>query len=324
MAEISVLVPVYNVEKYLNRCIDSILAQTFIDFELILVDDGSLDRSPQICDEYARRDARIIVIHQNNSGRSAARNKGLDWFFSNSKSKWIVFVDGDDWIHPQNLELLYEACLRTQAVISMGRWESAQDLLQVEKIANANVSLKSAHDAYLCFGIGDYLWGRMYHRSLFSDTRFPLGKNFEDVFVVPNLLFSVDKIATVDAILYYYYINQDGIVASPWSISKIDAYDAREKEIIFFEKLGYLDICREHAKGYMAYLMNTLEKLGENPKKNKESIRMLKKKKKRYFYEYAKYLDIRDESDAYILTKAFPKRMKVYWYYQALNKLFIG
>ncbi|MCD7802997.1 MAG: glycosyltransferase [Clostridiales bacterium] len=109
MPEISVIVPVYKVEPYLRRCVDSILNQTFQDFELILVDDGSPDHCPAICDEYAGRDSRIVVIHQKNAGLSAARNAGIDWVFANSDSKWISFVDSDDWVTPTYLSLMISA-----------------------------------------------------------------------------------------------------------------------------------------------------------------------------------------------------------------------
>ena len=109
MPEISVIVPVYNTEQYLHRCVDSILAQTFTDFELILVDDGSPDNSGAICDEYAGKDQRIHVIHQSNGGRGLVRNAALNWIQTNSDSKWIAFVDSDDWIHPQYLEVLFFA-----------------------------------------------------------------------------------------------------------------------------------------------------------------------------------------------------------------------
>ena len=108
MPSISVIVPIYMVEPYLRRCVDSILAQTFPDFELILVDDGSPDNCGQICEEYARLDRRVLVIHQENRGLSAARNAGIDWVMANSDSSWITFVDSDDWIHPNMLKHLFE------------------------------------------------------------------------------------------------------------------------------------------------------------------------------------------------------------------------
>ena len=96
MPKISVIVPVYNTEKYLHRCVDSILAQTFTDFELLLVNDGSPDKSGEICDEYAQKDTRVRVFHKENGGVSSARNLGLE----NAQGKWITYVDGDDWIEP--------------------------------------------------------------------------------------------------------------------------------------------------------------------------------------------------------------------------------
>ena len=106
--KISLIVPVYNTEKYLKRCLDSILAQTFSDFELILIDDGSTDSSGKICDDYAKEDNRITVFHQENKGQATARNYGLDWVYANSNSKWINLIDSDDAVHPRMLEILYK------------------------------------------------------------------------------------------------------------------------------------------------------------------------------------------------------------------------
>lgn len=119
MGVISIIVPVYKVEKYLKRCVDSILEQTFRDFELILVDDGSPDQCGRICETYAEKDGRTIALHRENGGLSAARNTGLDWMFANSESSYVTFIDSDDWIHPLYLETLLgaiekpAACVRT-------------------------------------------------------------------------------------------------------------------------------------------------------------------------------------------------------------------
>ena len=120
MSKISIIVPVYNVESYLARCINSILAQTFQDFDLILVDDGSPDRSGHICDEYAAHESRIHVIHQKNGGLSVARNTGIEWAFEKSNSRWISFIDSDDWIHPKYLEVLYSAVIRDHTKVAIG------------------------------------------------------------------------------------------------------------------------------------------------------------------------------------------------------------
>ena len=119
MPAISVIVPVYKVEKYIHRCVDSILGQTFTDYELILVDDGSPDNCGAICDEYAVKDSRIVVIHQENGGLSAARNTGIDWSFANSDSRWLTFIDSDDWVHPEYLQRLLAAAVEHNVSVSI-------------------------------------------------------------------------------------------------------------------------------------------------------------------------------------------------------------
>ena len=118
MSIISVIVPVYKAEPYLRRCVDSILNQTFRDIKLILVDDGSPDNCGVICDEYAQKDVRVHVIHQENGGVSSARNAGLDWAFANDHSSWLAFIDSDDWVCPTYFQRLIEASVRHEADIS--------------------------------------------------------------------------------------------------------------------------------------------------------------------------------------------------------------
>ena len=127
MAVISVITPIYNTEKLLGRCVDSILNQTFRDFALILVDDGSTDGSGRLCDELAARDSRIVVLHQKNSGVGAARNRGLDWVFANTDSRWITFVDSDDWVHPRMLELLLDAAVSGGTLLSACGYRELSD-----------------------------------------------------------------------------------------------------------------------------------------------------------------------------------------------------
>ena len=119
MATISVIVPVYKVEQYLDRCIGSILNQTYTDYELILVDDGSPDRCGDICDGYAAAHAFIHVIHRKNGGLSAARNSGIEWMLAHSDSQYVTFIDSDDWIHPQYLEILMKAIETPGAAVGM-------------------------------------------------------------------------------------------------------------------------------------------------------------------------------------------------------------
>lgn len=142
---ISIIVPVYNVEKYLSQCIDSILAQAFIDFELLLVDDGSTDGSGRICDEYANKDARIQVFHKKNGGVSSARNIGLE----HAQGEWITFVDSDDWLDLKYCQILWEEVQDVDCFFSRCRYiikmeESKFDIL-VENIAMIMIPFKKKY-----------------------------------------------------------------------------------------------------------------------------------------------------------------------------------
>ena len=148
MQKISVIVPVYKVEKYIHRCVDSILGQTYADFELILVDDGSPDNCGAICDEYAAKDSRVVVIHQENGGLSAARNAGIDWAFANSDSQWISFVDSDDWIHPCFLERLWQAARTYRVSISCCKFQRVCEEMLMEPIQEVAAKIRKTEDIY--------------------------------------------------------------------------------------------------------------------------------------------------------------------------------
>ena len=182
MPEISIIVPVYNVEKYLTRCIDSILNQTFTDFELILVDDGSTDKSGVICDKYSKIDSRIKVIHSKNEGAAQARNYGLDI----AKGKFIGFVDSDDYINRDMYQILYENINKYNCDICVCGHQSFQDKVKVafedskeeiiefdNKLALKNYFLDYEDSERVMYTI---IWDKLYRRELFKNLRFPKGK----------------------------------------------------------------------------------------------------------------------------------------------------
>lgn len=236
---ISVIVPVYKVENYIHRCVDSILRQTFTDFELILVDDGSPDCCGGICEEYAKKDARIIVIHQSNQGLSAARNTGIDWVFANSGSKWFCFVDSDDWVHKQYLEFLYKAASDNKVELSSCEYLRVKEHVNDNKTHYSEV-LMTPKEYYLHYQNGNEIvaWGKLYKRELFNNVRYPVGRIHEDGFVTPRLLFSVNRIAVVEEQLYYYFQNAKGITQSPFTIHNYDSILARENRIQLFKSIG--------------------------------------------------------------------------------------
>lgn len=222
---ISVIVPVYRVEKYLPACIDSILNQTFTDFELILVDDGSPDRCPEICDETAKRDARVRVIHQANQGLSAARNAGIEA----ARGAWLSFVDSDDYIAPQFYEKLYQTAQRTDADCVMCSVQNVDESGKSIDSALMRVAdeVKTGQEVLQKIGRDDvtpYLtaWNKLYRRKLFNTLRYPAGRQNEDVFVFAELFCQVQRAACVAEPLYFYRKRIDSIMNSAVKLRNLD------------------------------------------------------------------------------------------------------
>ena len=222
---ISVIVPIYRVEKYLPACIDSILNQTCTDFELILVDDGSPDRCPEICDETAKRDARVRVIHQANAGLSAARNAGIEI----AHGEWLGFVDSDDYIAPQFYEKLYQTAQRTDADCVMCSVQNVDESGKSIDSALMRVAdeVKTGQEVLQKIGRDDvtpYLtaWNKLYRRKLFNTLRYPSGRQNEDVFVFAELFCQVQRAACVAEPLYFYRKRIDSIMNSAVTLRNLD------------------------------------------------------------------------------------------------------
>lgn len=317
MPQISVIVPVYKVELYLRRCVDSILAQTFSDFELILVDDGSPDGCPAICDEYATQDSRVRVIHQENGGLSAARNAGIDWVFANSDSEWISFVDSDDWVRPEYLERLLSVAMDNHVDISIcGYAETTgeEPKINPEQLAPR---LWNVEEFFVAHNVNATIaCGKLYKKQCFENIRYPVGKLHEDEFTTYRVLFALQYIAVIPEALYLYYVNNSGITKSAWNLRRMDAYTALEENIRYFTENGF-----NIAKRFVIrrYLQSVSQKMRENSN-NKEIARALRAKKRTYFNKYAKHLNFDDDADAWVLSKIYPIRMKVYWLIRALQK----
>ena len=266
MPKISVIVPVYKVEKYLNRCVDSILNQTFTDFELILVDDGSPDNCGKMCDEYAAKDKRIVVIHKENGGLSDARNAGLDWIFANSDSEYIAFVDSDDWVHRQYLERLYGALIKNDADMS---------ICDLEKISEDGSILFNVGDKYLeseCFNreLGyiymtyswKYVvaWNKLYKRNIFSTIRYPIGCLYEDEYLIHHIFHKCNKIVVINERLYFYLQRAKSIMSTPKVLkNKNDILGIYKDRFMFFFDIG-------QKKLYQRWLSKYLNCFAENIK----------------------------------------------------------
>lgn len=237
MPNISVIVPVYKVEAYLHRCVSSILSQTYRDFELILVDDGSPDRCGEMCEEIAKTDSRVHVLHQQNGGLSAARNTGIDWAFANSDSQWLAFVDSDDWVDKTYLEQLYRAVTEHSCLVSVcGLYRTAEE----SQDTPAYESRLMSADAYYCSpdihgGVTAVAWNKLYHKSLFEGIRYPVGKLHEDEFTTYRLIYKAGQAAVIPGELYAYFQNDTGIMRSKWSPKRMHALEAVEQQLAFAE-----------------------------------------------------------------------------------------
>ncbi len=216
---ISVIVPVYNVEQYLPRCVDSILAQTYRNLEIILVDDGTKDASDRICDDYAARDSRIKVIHKENGGLSSARNAGIDI----ARGEFLGFVDSDDWIEPEMYEQLLKLALQYDVKLVVGgrydfssrRNEKTIGLCPEKEEVITGMELLGR--VFTWQGCDSAAWDKLYHRSLFREVRYPLGQISEDVAMFYKLAELVDRVAMCDKPFYNYYHRPGSITTAKLS-----------------------------------------------------------------------------------------------------------
>ena len=276
MAVISVITPIYNTEKLLGRCVDSILNQTFRDFALILVDDGSTDGSGRLCDELAARDSRIVVLHQKNSGVGAARNRGLDWVFANTDSRWITFVDSDDWVHPRMLELLLDAAVSGGTLLSAcgyrelsdGQLEVPDDIGQPETWTPADFYL---HRQILA----TVPWGKLYARSCFETIRYPVGTFFDDEYVTYRILFGQTAVPVVPAGLYAYYWNPGGLTKKKWSPRRMEVWQAYEEQIEYFTRQGDEEMRAFRFREYLENIYAQLLEVRSTPEGLKQYERQI-------------------------------------------------
>lgn len=241
---VTIIVPVYKVEKYLRRCLDSIAAQTYTNFEAILVDDGSPDRCGEICDEYAAKDTRFRVIHQKNGGLSAARNTGIE----NCFGTYIMFVDSDDYIAANMCEVLLKNAIQDKAQIVMCGFYFVYEGKQVSSSVCPPQAVMSGKDATIqCLGpkssiYSVVVWNKLYKRDLFEvdagKVRFPEGLIYEDEFVSYKLLYLAESVSMIKEPLYYYWQREGSIIHS-----------SKHKKMLIGEKiiLEYFRWAKEYA-----------------------------------------------------------------------------
>lgn len=223
--KISVIVPVYNVEKYLCSCIDSILAQTFTDFELLLIDDGSRDKSGEICDEYANKDCRVKVFHKENGGVSSARNLGID----ESKGKYLFFVDSDDIISSFYIEMFVNYIKKNDSVCVVCKYTNRLSLLknQIDSIKTKEMtSSEFLDEIWISEGkLDGYLWNKMFKRKILIDLNIRFDEKvsiWEDMLFVVEYFVNISTVVFVDAVLYYYRDTMNSAVKQHGTSKKIE------------------------------------------------------------------------------------------------------
>lgn len=221
---VSVIIPIYNVEKYLRRCVDSVLTQSYHNLEVWLVDDGSPDGCPAICDEYASKDNRIHVIHKQNGGLADARNVALD----KVNGDYVVCVDSDDFISSSHIEGLNRLIADTNADVAINTSCSFLEGTEPEtKQTNGKVyiydGLHAIETMFYQEKFDTSAWGKMYKRELFNDIRYPKGLLFENLPTTYRLLLKAHKVAFKDVQSYYYFLRADSIEGAAFSPKKLDS-----------------------------------------------------------------------------------------------------
>lgn len=225
---ISVIVPVYNVEKYLERCVKSIVAQTYKDLEILLIDDGSTDKSGKMCDDFQQTDSRIKAFHKQNGGLSDARNYGIE----HSVGEFISFVDSDDYIDEKMLETLHRLITENDAdlaVCSAMDVFEGKEVTQVKEIKEFNLNKVESYK-YMLRGDGiPSACNKLYKRQTVGNVRFPVGKLYEDGFFTPQILKRVEKTAVTSKPMYYYFRRADSITTKPFRKGDLDVIEAYDK-----------------------------------------------------------------------------------------------
>lgn len=286
---ISIIIPIYKVEKYLERCIESVLNQTYNNLEIILVDDGSPDSCGLICDKYREKDTRIKVIHKTNGGLSSARNAGIEI----ASGDYYMFVDSDDYIHADMVEKLLEAVKTFHLKLGYCGFYSfteteeivAKAVMSEEKVIHKRETLIEM----LYEPEGQRIvtsWNKIYDKSLFETLRFPEGKIHEDEFIIHRVLDQVDQVIELKAEYYNYLQRKDSIVGKQYNIKRLDRLDAYLDRYQFYEALGDKTGAINAYSHYLAHLIGDYKLIKEYVDNNKD----IRKRLRNDFNEHYKKL----------------------------------
>ncbi len=262
--KVSVIVPVFQVKDYLEKCILSILTQTYRNLEIILVDDGSTDGSEIICDQFALRDERIRVLHKENQGLSSARNTGLDY----ATGEYIAFVDSDDWIDERYIHQMYEVCKKYECdICQCGFFDAVCDDIFYKDHGGYPSIYSPIEFAYAEFSLLSWdcivCWNKLYRASLFKNIRFPVGRIHEDEYVTYMLTYNANKIAVLPTRLYYYRRRNDSIVGRKYSYKRLDAREAIIERENFYHSIGEKELENVAKARYLHWMKGQIKQFSQ-------------------------------------------------------------
>lgn len=279
---ISIIIPVFKVEEYLEKCVDSIINQTYTNLEIILVDDGSPDNCGKICDEYAKKDTRVRVIHKENGGLSSARNAGLDV----ASGEYVSFVDSDDYIKENFIEVLYNLCVENKCDISecgylrfQDEYESLEDSETISDIKiYSNYEMQKKIYGEECVKTV-VVWNKLYKKYIYEILRFPDKKVHEDEYTTYKAFFNTrTNIAVTNLNLYFYRINQNGITGQKFNVKRLDALEALEERKRFYFENGQKELYDMATNAYMSMLIEYYFKARKNIDNADKYLKNIKKR----------------------------------------------
>ena len=281
---ISVVVPIYNVENYLKKCIESIINQTYDYIEIILVDDGSTDKSGEICDEYEKIDTRIQVIHKENGGLSDARNSGLRI----ARGEYIAFIDSDDFIEKNFIEVLYKLCKENNAEIAQCEFGKVgyEKFNIVQEKKDTEILIKTGKQMIYDIYNGKHMiytvaWNKLYKRSLFKGIEYPKGKINEDEATTYKLFYKATKVVITNQKLYNDVYRKNSIMNRKYNIKRLDGLWAFERRMEFFKEKNEKELLKLTQVAYAYELMRSYGNVREYIENSNEIQKDLLKKHKK-------------------------------------------
>lgn len=287
---VSMIVPIYKVEKYLGQCIESLIAQTYRNLQIILVDDGSPDRSGEICEEYAGKDERILVVHKENGGLSDARNAGIE----KADGEWFCFIDSDDFIAPDMVERLYRLVNEYHAKLAwcaveeveeeaaypsgMAKWGGENERITVYTPVEAEKQFYTMNKQQCLV-----TWNKLYHRSLYETIRFPKGKLYEDGYTIYRTIYIAQKVVTTSRPLYYYRQRRGSIMADHRDRIYLPSLEAGKERLEFYRQNEEKELVRLEVNLALYTSIHFYQVI-----KKKEIRREIKEWYKMFYEEYFK------------------------------------